>query len=353
MSVTETYTEYKDKGITGLANLGNTCFMNTALQCISHCYEFNEILNKDSLEENLNNEDDSKLLKEWNELRKLMWNQNAIVKPGGFVMNLHTIARRKGRQIFTGFAQNDLPEFLYFLIDCFHNSMKREVVMKVQGEIKTTQDVIAKKCLDMVKAMYEKEYSEVISLFYGVQVSQILDIEEPKKILSITPEPYFILHLPIPHYDNTSPNLPTIYDCMDLYTTREHLTDDNKWYNDKTKSHQEVYKKLNFFSFPDVLIIDLKRFTNMGRKNQVMVEFPLDDLDLQKYVLYQTTKSNTYELFGVCNHTGSTMGGHYFAYIKTASGKWYEFNDTHVTEMIKIEKIVSPKAYCLFYRRKK
>lgn len=352
MSITETYTHYKDKGITGLLNLGNTCFMNTALQCLSHCYEFNNVLNDEKTHKRLNDNDDTKLLKEWDELRRLMWNQNAIIKPTRFVMNLHKIAMNKDRQIFTGYAQNDLPEFLYFLIDCFHNSMKREVIMKVQGEIKTTQDVIAKKSLDMIKLMYEKEYSDIIRLFYGVQVSQILDIETHTKMLSVTPEPYFILHLPIPHYDTTMESLPTIYDCIDLYTTMEHLKDDNAWYNDKTKQHEEAYKKISFFSFPDVLIVDLKRFTNTGRKNQVMVEFPLDDLDLNKYVLYKTSKKNTYELFGVCNHTGSTMGGHYFAYVKTASGKWYEFNDARVTEITNENKIQSPKAYCLMYRRK-
>ena len=45
------------------------------------------------------------------------------------------------------------------------------------------------------------------------------------------------------------------------------------------------------------------------------------------------------------------MGGHYFAYIKNANDKWYNFNDTSVTEIKDINSIITPKAYCLFYRK--
>ena len=87
-------------------------------------------------------------------------------------------------------------------------------------------------------------------------------------------------------------------------------------------------------------------------KNQIFITFPLDNLDLSSYVIGYKSESYQYELYGVCNHSGGVMGGHYTAYVKNANGKWYHFNDTSVTEVGIVESIISPKAYVLFYRKK-
>ena len=83
-----------------------------------------------------------------------------------------------------------------------------------------------------------------------------------------------------------------------------------------------------------------------------MVNFPLCGLDLSKYVIGYNKTSYIYDLYGVCNHSGSVDGGHYTAFVKNANGKWYLFNDTSVSEVGNTNNIISPKAYCFFYRKR-
>ena len=343
---------YKDKGLSGLANIGNTCYINSLLQILSHTYELNDFLNLQTYKKRLNKKADSVLLIEWDNLRQMLWQENCIISPGKFVSTIHQIAKHKKMELFTGYAQNDLPEFLLFMIDCFHNSLSRHVDMTIDGSIKSNTDKIAVQCFEMTKRMFSKEYSEIWQMFYGIHVSQIISIDEPvnasSQVLSSSPEPFCIINLSIPQ-DNKNPSL---LDCFDLYVEGEKLEGENAWYNEATNEKQSVYKKIIYWSLPEILIIDIKRFNNKNNKNQMLITFPLENLNLSKYVIGYKRESYVYDLYGICNHSGSVSGGHYTSFVKNANGKWYHFNDTSVVEVVNQGYLISPKAYCLFYRKK-
>jgi ubiquitin C-terminal hydrolase len=337
-------TKYENKGLSGLANLGNTCFINSCIQILSHTYELNNFLDNESYKKKLKNKYDSALLLEWDNLRKILWDENCVVSPGKFIKTIQKVARSKKMDIFTGYSQNDVSEFLLFLIDCFHTALSREIKITISGKPDNDTDQLAIKCFEMIKNTYSKEYSEIWNLFYAVHVSEISRVDNGK-VLRTNPEPFFMVDLPIPP-NNKSPSL---IDCFDYYVDGEII---ENFKDDETNETINIKKRILFWSFPNILAIDLKRFNDRFQKNQIYVNFPLDDLDLSPYIIGYKKDNYKYELYGVCNHSGSTMGGHYTSYVKNANGKWYHYNDTLVSEVGVNESIISPKAYVLFYRKK-
>ena len=345
-SIPSLFEKYKNKGISGLANIGNTCYLNSCMQILSHTYELNEFLETGEYKKRLNRVADSVVLLEWDKLREMLWNSNCIVAPYGFVKTIQKIAVIKKRDIFTGHSQNDTPEFLLFIIDCFQNALSREVDMHINGVSENDTDKMAIACYNMMKNMYKKEYSEILKIFYGIHVSEIISCVN-KEQLSVTPEPFSILSLSIPNKSN-----PSLYDCFDLYCEHEVLTGDNAWFN-STKNEKEaiVHRAISFWSLPDIMIIDLKRWHGHTQKNQILVNIPLVNADFSKYVKGYNSATYVYDLFGICNHYGGASGGHYTAYIKNANGKWYDYNDTNINE-INEERVITTNSYCLFYRKK-
>lgn len=339
--------KYDKKGYTGIDNLGNTCFLNSCLQVLNHTYELNEILNA---KQKIAKTDipDASILHEWNDLRGVMWSGNGIVSPNKFVHNVHEIAKLKNKEIFTGWTQNDMPEFLLFMIDCMHNSYSRSINMKINGRKENQVDEMAVRCYDMLKSIYSKEYSEIMDLFYGIYISEIIS-KDGKKQLAVKPEHYFILDLPIFYGDTLAKN---IYDCFDMYSKSEIMEGENAWFNEKTGQKEDIKKQIVFWNFPKILVISLKRFSPDGtQKLNAMIDFPFD-LDLSTYVKGYNASSFQYELYGICNHMGGVMGGHYTAFAKHADNTWIHFNDNSVEVVDDATKIITPLAYCLFYRKK-
>lgn len=183
--------------------------------------------------------------------------------------------------------------------------------------------------------------------------AQIFDYDRNKSIYSNRSIP-----LPI---NNTAPifqnKVITIYDCLDLFTTEEYLEEDNKWYCPKCKMHQEANKKLDFFTLPPYLIIQLKRFQiksgfslSYGKKNFTFVDFPLEDLDLSNYIQSTNKEKMQYDLIAISEHYGQLSSGHYISECKN-NENWYEFDDDAVSKKIK-EKISKSAAYILFYKQR-
>lgn len=145
--------------------------------------------------------------------------------------------------------------------------------------------------------------------------------------------------------------------CFEMYTETDKLSATDTWYCNKCKEHREAYKKMEFWSLPPVLVLQLKRFTyNTYSRDRLdtPVEFPLEGLDLREFIISTGSVPPVYDLLSVSKHMGGLGGGHYVAYARSGeNGKWYYFNDCMVSEATP-QQVAEDQvgAYVLFYLRR-
>ena len=155
----------------------------------------------------------------------------------------------------------------------------------------------------------------------------------------------------------------TLTTCIESFLQKEILDENNMWYCPSCKEHRQAFKQIQLMKLPRYLIIQLKRFKNEtsfyygNSKNSIEVDFPLHNLNMNKYIHQSnTTNTNTrntsyvYDLFAISQHYGISFGGHYTAFIKH-NNTWYDFDDETVRQ-VHSESLVSSNAYLLFYKLK-
>ncbi len=121
----------------------------------------------------------------------------------------------------------------------------------------------------------------------------------------------------------------SLEDCLDEFGKAEILSENDAWYCPRCKEHRRASKKFELWKAPDILVIHLKRFSrNLRDKLEILVDFPVEGLDLSSRVAMQEDgKCPIYDLFAVDNHYGGLAGGHYTAYARNFyDNNWWEYN---------------------------
>ncbi|KAM6941689.1 ubiquitin carboxyl-terminal hydrolase 43a [Lycodopsis pacificus] len=177
----------------------------------------------------------------------------------------------------------------------------------------------------------------------------------------------------------------TLDECFQLYTKEEQLAPDDAWKCPHCKQLQQGMVKMSLWTLPDILILHLKRFRQVGeRRNKLstVVRFPLTGLDMAPHVVKRSQSMRNlnlggwpppwnqpsgqhhqpadmilphdylYDLYAVCNHHGGMHGGHYTAYCRNSvDGQWYSYDDSSV-DLVPEEEVCTRGAYILFYQRR-
>jgi len=354
------------RGQLGLANVGNSCFLNSTVQCLAGTSKLREYFSQSAklkdgriihkFEKDLQlskptkdnkTEGKSKLTRYWALLLKSLWTaERKRINPLPFYQQLAIVADESNKELSFGGTQNDFQEFLILLLEALHDSVSRETNMSVIGEDKNDMDRVDRMAYDNYIINFEKDYSIFVELFTGQIHTKTTGMACGHSSEICDPIQFFPIVVP----EGSDPvDLEVI---LKNYTSEITLDGDNKWYCDKCKEHVDATSKISIWKLPPYLIISLGRYQYVPslHKRNTPIKYPLQNLDMNPYYCGFESNSLKYNLYSVGIHLGNPYFGHYIALRKNPDENWYQFNDEHVSR-ISPSAVVTPGAYCLFYQR--
>jgi ubiquitin carboxyl-terminal hydrolase 4/11/15 len=195
-------------GLAGLQNLGNTCFMNSALQCLVHTPALAEYFLQDYSDE-INTDNPlgmhGELALAFGDLLRKLWTSGrTAIAPRAFKGKLARFA-----PFFTGYNQHDSQELLAFLLDGLHedlNRVKQKPYIEAKDYDGRPDDEVADECWMYHKA---RNNSVIVDVCQG-QYKSTLVCPECNKI-SITFDPFMYLSLPLPSTATRSITVTVFY----------------------------------------------------------------------------------------------------------------------------------------------
>lgn len=334
-------------GLTGLRNLGNTCFMSSILQCLCRNKLLRDYFCKKNYDKDLNEvhaPTKGRLAIAFAGLMDDVWTRDeGCITPSLLKAEVQKYARR-----FSGSQQQDAQEFLRFFIEGIHddlNVIKKKPTLSILDDSQLSDE---EKSQVYWQRYLSREKSVIQDIFVGQLKSTLFCTT--CQFRSVTYDPFWDLSLPIPR--STRLEDADINHCFQAFTQEEVLDGEEKPTCEKCKKRRKCTKRFLLERFPRILVIHLKRFSGQRYRTKLdtKVKFPFE-LQLDEFAANPGCKV-TYTLFGVSNHMGGTYGGHYTAYCKHPdTQKWHLYNDSRVTE-IPLSKVCSSSAYVLFYELK-
>ena len=321
----------------GLFNIGNSCYINSAIQIL---------LNNPYFVEYLQTEENNQLL---NAFKEVIISNDFVVSP----INIKTIISNKNTY-FNNNTQLDAQEWLITVFDYLWENTKQTASVEYRNVSEKDKKIIDtyKKINKAIKQnVINKEdyYIVLIKLFkkYEIIIKKYLNFKYIAKLyknkynpflndtFTFTETKYECLKCGYILYTQEHTMMiqlhifSTLIQCLENYTKTELLED----YICDRCLKKNTKKKVNIYIPPKILYIQLCRFQNNLQKNNNIVEIP-ETLNLINYCnenVKKDYKNINYKLIGKINHYGSMNGGHYTADCYDINKKkWFNYNDTNV-----------------------
>ncbi|KAL6032089.1 hypothetical protein STEG23_029372 [Scotinomys teguina] len=294
----------------GLLNTGNSCYLNAALQCLTHTPPLVDyMLSREHSQSCCHQEDCTMCAMETHVTQSLLHSGDVMLPPKKLTATFH-----KGHQ-------EDAHEFLMFTLNAMQESCLRG---------------------NKHSEAPSEDRGLVHELFGGSWRSQIKCLSCQGTSDSVNP----FLDIPLDIYTAQSVN-----QALEDLVKPEELCGENAYQCDHCQDKMAASKTLTIETASKVLLLVLNRFSVFtGGKVDRKVSYP-ESLDLRPYMSQSHGGPLVYTLYAVLVHAGVTCYcGHYFCYVRAGNGKWYKMDDSKV-DRCDVTCVLSEPAYVLFYIR--
>uniref|UniRef100_A0A8C9TVS2 ubiquitinyl hydrolase 1 n=1 Tax=Scleropages formosus TaxID=113540 RepID=A0A8C9TVS2_SCLFO len=300
----------------GLLNLGNTCFLNSTVQCLTYTPPLANYLLSKEHSRVCRQTDFCMICVMQNHIIQAFANTGNAIKPVSFIRDLKKIAHH-----FRFGNQEDAHEFLRYTIDAMQ-----------------------KACLNgYTKLDRQTQATTLVHQIFGGYLRSRVKCSVCKSV-SDTYDPYLDIALEIRQASN-------IVRALELFIKADVLSGDNAYMCARCKKKVPATKRFTVHRASNILTLSLKRFANFrGGKITKDVSYP-EFLNIRPFMSQNTGDPVMYGLYAVLVHSGySCHAGHYYCYIKASNGQWYQMNDSMV-HCSNIKVVLNQQAYVLFYMR--
>ncbi|KAG5832664.1 hypothetical protein ANANG_G00293540 [Anguilla anguilla] len=300
----------------GLHNLGNTCFLNSTVQCLTYTPPLANYLLSKEHSRSCHQSGFCMICVMQNHIVQAFANTGNAIKPVSFIRDLKKIARH-----FRFGSQEDAHEFLRY-----------------------TVDAMQKACLNgYPKLDRQTQATTLVHQIFGGYLRSRVKCSICKSV-SDTYDPYLDIAVEIRQAAN-------IVRALELFVKPDVLSGENAYMCAKCKKKVPATKRFTVHRTSNVLTLSLKRFANFsGGKITKDVGYP-EFLNIRPYMSQSSGDPVMYGLYAVLVHSGySCHAGHYYCYVKASNGQWYQMNDSMVHSS-NIKVVLNQQAYVLFYLR--
>ena len=334
--------EKKPNGLVGLQNVGATCYMNAALQCLSNIPKLRIYFLKNKLK--INKARQNRLSSSLLTVFENLWENKSI---DYFIPQEFKNIISKMNPLFEGVQANDTKDLLLFILETIHNELN-EIKTKIQeneGYNPTDYNFVFYNFCQYFK----NNFNSIISnLFYGMNNSMMTCCSCNSTTHNV--QCFNILFFPLEEvrkFKRYQKNIVNLYDCFEYNQKQEFMMGDNQISCNQCYRMANAIIQSKIIISPNTLVINFNR--GRGLIYDIKVNFP-EYLEIKNFVYY-VQSPHYYELIGVVTHLGgSDMSGHFIAFCKNSeNNKWYKFNDAIVTESSFQEVISFGVQYVLFY----